>query len=421
MPANPLAGTSKARTPWRFIGPLGITALVSYGSILYAFALLAPAIQQEKNWSAEVVFGAISWGMLIAGLVSTPVGILLDRYGGRNVMCAGSLTCGAGLMLLSIVQTPVQYYAVWTILGLAMALILYEAAFTTINRGIDASPRSAIAATTLFGGFASTVFWPLTFWLNKTVGWRETYLILGLVQVLVCFPLHASLPKLAKPANRAVLLTGTADPVSSYRLRDVLRFPAFWLLACAFASNSFIFAALTVHLITLLHQFGHPLAIIVMYATLIGPMQVVGRIAEMLFARKTDPGTMGVITFAMLPCALLVPFLAATHQWAIAVFCILYGLSNGILTIVRGTVPVMMFGRANIGAIAGALATPTLLAQAAGPIVLAAIMAENWPATTVLTALLIIALASMMFFFSAVLVRHRRSSDRVEDVECRGN
>ena len=234
-----------------------------------------------------------------------------------------------------------------------MSLTLYEAAFATINRKFALGSRQAISTLTLFAGFASTVFWPLTLKLSVLLGWRDTYFWYGMVQLLACLPLHVmlgkDLPRIASPQE---------VPEHSHSLREALRHPAVWKLAMAFAANMFIFSALSVHLIPLLTDFGHTASLAVLMSTLIGPMQVAGRIGERTFARNALPQTVGMFTFAALPAAILVLLLWGSQAWAAAAFCILYGLSNGILTIVRGTIPQAMFGRLNYGAISGAMAGP---------------------------------------------------------------
>ncbi len=385
---------------WHLIGTLGVTLIASYGSLFYAFSLLAPEIYRALGWRMELVFGAFSWGLLVAGLSSTPAGMLIDRLGGRFVMAAGSLLSGAGFIGLSQVQLLWQYYAAWTVLGVGMALVFYEAAFATINRAWAFNARSGISTVTLIAGFASTVFWPLTLKLNTMLGWRDTYLVYGILQLAVCFPLHCMLSAGQKPATVAAVVDPVA--VKSYNLREVVREPRFWKLACAFATNSFIFSAFAVHLISLLHKMGHPVATVVLFAAFIGPMQVAGRIGEMAFAKRAAPEMVGKLTFAMLPTALAVLLFLGIEQWVVAAFCALYGLSNGILTIVRGTVPQKLFGQENYGAIAGALAGPTLMAQAAGPLVIAALVEAQVSSQAVFTTLLTISLASAGFYFAAV-------------------
>jgi MFS family permease len=384
--------------PSKTIGILAVTQIVSWGSLYYAFTIVAPDIQRDLALAPELVFGAFSWALLVAGLAATPVGILLDRHGGRYVMAAGSLLCFLGLAWLSHCNSAMSYYLAWTLIGLAMALTLYEAAFATINRKLDTGSRQAISTLTLFGGFASTLFWPLTAKLHTVVGWRDTYLWYGVLQLVVCMPLHLRLG--ADPVR-----SSHKDPVGarrSHTLPEALRHPAFWTLALAFSANTFIFSAMAVHLIPLLGRLGQSAEVAVLLAALIGPMQVLGRVGEMTLARNTPPQTVGKLTFAMLPAALLVLVLFGSQAWGTAVFCILYGLSNGILTIVRGSIPQALFGRENYGAIAGAMAGPSLLSKAAGPFVAAAILRHDGGPTVLLSVLLAMSIASLAFYLRAI-------------------
>lgn len=386
------------QSPWKIISILSVTQVMSWGSLYYAFAILAPDMQRELGWRAEVVFGAFSWSLLVAGLASTPAGILLDRYGGRSVMAAGSLASGAGFIALATAQSVLHYFAAWTLLGLAMAMVLYEAAFATINREFLQNARRGISTVTLFGGLASTVFWPLTLKLNGMVGWRETFIIYGVAHLALCAPLHA----LLVPRKQRMVRSDLTHALKNYTLKEAVRHPVFWKLAFAFSANSFIFAALSVHLIPLLQQFGHPIVTVVFLATLIGPMQVAGRIGEMTFARHALPQTVGKVTFSLLPAALLALLFLGEHLWAVALFCILYGLSNGILTIVRGTVPQALFGRENYGAISGALAGPSLLSKAAGPLAAAAVIQLSPSVYPLLGLLLLMSAVSLGFYLAAV-------------------
>lgn len=383
--------------PSKTIGILAVTQIVSWGSLYYAFAIVAPDIGRELALAPELVFGAFSWALLVAGLAATPVGMLLDRHGGRHVMAAGSLLCFLGLGWLSRCDGPVSYYFAWTLIGVAMALTLYEAAFATLNRRLDTDARRAISILTLFGGFASTLFWPLTAKLHAVLGWRDTYLWYGLVQLVVCMPLHLWLG--GDPVRPS---SGAAGQRRSLTLAQALRHPAFWALALAFSANTFIFSAMAVHLIPLLRRLGQSPATAVLLAALIGPMQVAGRVAEMTLARHTPPQTVGKLTFAMLPAALLVLVLSGAQGWAVALFCVLYGLSNGILTIVRGSLPQALFGREHYGAIAGAMAGPALLSKAAGPLVAAAILAHDAGPGLLLPVLLAVSIASLVFYRRAL-------------------
>jgi hypothetical protein len=186
-----------------------------------------------------------------------------------------------------------------------------------------------------------------------------------------------------------------------HTLAQAVRHPVFWKLALAFSANTFIFSAMAAHLIPLLRQFGLG-STAVMLAALIGPMQVAGRLCEMAFARTASPQAVGKVTFAALPIALLVLYLGGTQAWVAAAFCILYGLSNGVLTIVRGTLPQALFGREHYGAIAGALAAPSLLTKAAGPLLAAMLLHASGSPSVLLLAMLAISVVSFAFYRAAV-------------------
>lgn len=381
------------------IAILAFTQIASWGSIYYAFAILSSDIGRDLDLPAEVVFGGYSWSLLIAGLLAAPVGALLDKTGGRFIMGAGSVFAASGLALLGMADSIIVYLLAWTVMGAAMALVLYEAAFATLTRAAPLAARRSISILTLFGGLASTLFWPLTMELNSTVGWRNTCLIYAALHVLVCAPLHALLPA-RTPAATATVATGPG-----YTLGEAMRHPAFWRLAAAFAANSFVFSALTVHLIALLQKLGHAPGTAVLFAALIGPMQLAGRLGELAFTGKASPQAIGLSIFAAVPVALAMLVMLGNHAWAAAGFCLLYGLSNGVMTIVRGTLPAAMFGTGHYGAIAGALAGPSLVFKAAGPLVIAWAVGRYADPQQVLVILLAVSLASLAGYLAAVQVR----------------
>lgn len=381
---------------------LAITQVLSWGALYYAFSILAPDIQREMGWRAEAVYGAFSLSLLVAGLCATPVGILLDRCGGRFIMAAGSLICGAGFIGLGTAHSLAMYFVATSVLGIGMAMVLYEAAFATINREFDAASRAGISTLTLFGGLASTVFWPVTLKLNALLGWRDTYLAYGVIQLAICLPLHLLLPGTLKARPPRPAPSAASERATDFTLRQALNDATFWKLAFAFSANSFTFSALSVHLIPLLGRMGHTAATAVFLGALIGPMQVIGRIGELAVARRARPQSVGLFAFAMLPAALLALVGFGMQVPAVGVFCIFYGLGNGILTIVRGTVPQALYGRENYGAISGAMAGPALAAKAAGPLVIAVLVQWTPAAEPVLWMLLAFSIASLGFYVSAV-------------------
>lgn len=381
----------------RTIGILAFTQIASWGALYYAFAVLAPDIQRELGMGKEAAFAAFSWSLLVAGVAATPVGALVDRHGGRGVMAAGSIVSAIGLAWLSRSTTVASYWGAWTAIGLAMSLTLYEAAFATINRKLDVGAPRGISTLTLFAGFASTIFWPLTLAISSRLGWRDTYLAYAGLQLAACLPLHLWLgrdaPRPPAPANA---------PRDSHTLGEAVRHPAFWKLALAFSANVFIFSALAVHLIPLLQSLGHAAGTAVLLAALVGPMQVAGRIGERTLAREAAPQVVGRFVFSTLPGGLLALALVGAEAWGVVLFCMLYGMSNGVLTIIRGTLPRALFGARNYGAITGAMAVPSLLAKAVGPLVGAALLSGAGGPLTLPLVLTAFAVASLLLYLSAI-------------------
>ena len=181
--------------PWRAVPVLGVTQIISWGSIYYTPVLILPLIAQERDWSISFVMGGFSVGLLVAGLTSPYVGRAIDRFGGHVVMVLGSLTGALGLWLITHAAGKPAYLAVWCVLGVAMAANLYDAAFGSLGRIFGIGARRPITALTLAGGFASTVSWPATHFLLEAVGWRGTYLVYAALLALVAAPLHALLPR----------------------------------------------------------------------------------------------------------------------------------------------------------------------------------------------------------------------------------
>lgn len=383
---------------------LACTQIASWGSLYYSIAILGPALGAELHWNPTVIYGAYSWSLIVSGLAATPTGALLDRRGGRAVMGTGSLAAAVGMLLLAATSTLWQYLLAWTVLGLAMALTLYEAAFATLNRDFGADSRRLISTLTLFGGFASTLFWPLTMRLEGALGWRGTCVAYALMHLALCLPLHACLNG-ARATPAAAPAAAAAGTRADLTLREAVRHPSFWTLTIALAVNMLIFSALAVHLIPLLRQFGYGAALAVGLAALIGPAQVAGRIVERLWFQDAPPQRIGRLAFAALPAGLLAMLLLARQQWAAGLFCVLLGASNGVLTIVRGTVPQVLFGRRHYGAIFGAMAGPALLGRAAGPLLTALMLGAGVPPPALLAVFMGVSLLSLAGFVVATRAR----------------
>lgn len=375
---------------------LGVTQIIAWGTLYYAFALVIEPLAVAVGAGRSVVVGAFSVALLAAGVASAPVGRLVDRHGGRWVMAGGSLLAGLLLVVLPQVHSVWQLYLVWAGLGFAMAATLYDPAFVVLGQVFQARQRQAITALTLFGGFASTVFWPLTQALVQHQGWQHTLLILGLLNALVCAPLHAwLLPPSAPPRVAGKPLAPGTEPAG---LARVLRDPAFYGLCLAFTGNALVFSAMSVHLIPLLQGRGMTLAEAAWLGALIGPMQVLGRLLEYGFLSRWSPSRVGALAMWLLPLSLLILASPVPGTGAMVLFALLYGSGNGVMTIVRGAIPAELYGRSHYGAVNGAMATPVLLAKAAGPVAAALVLgASGRPATMVALLAGVAALSASVF------------------------
>jgi MFS family permease len=386
------------RNSWHVILALGITQIVGYGSVFYSFSLLMEPLQQALFSSKSTIVGAFSTALLVSGICATFIGRTIDRIGGRVVMAAGSSVAAILLSALSRVSSVMELYVLYAGLGVAMAAILYEPAFAVLTQIFGPEYRRAISALTLLGGLASSVFWPLTQQLILHFGWRNALLILAACNAMVCVPVHLlMLPK--KPAGKSA--AKAVAGVVSKSLKEVLREPTFYWLGAALVANGLIFTSMAVHMMPILQSKGLSAAAAAGIGALLGPMQVTGRILELTVGKRYSILGIGRLAFCLVPIALLI-FAVATQTWLLVAFVLCYGLSNGVITIVRGAVPAELFGRDHYGAVAGALATPNMLAQAFGPFLASLLwMATGGNYDRTLITLAVIAFAGVGFFIVA--------------------
>jgi MFS family permease len=353
--------------PWRAVPVLGVTQILSWGTIFYTPVLIVPLIAAEHGWSMAFAMGGFSAALLVAGLIAPFVGRSIDRFGGQVTMTIGSLTGALGLALIGHANNPIAYYAVWMVLGVAMSANLYDSAFATLGRIFGAGARRPITALTLAGGFASTVSWPATHFLLEAVGWRGTYLVYAALLAFISAPLHAFvLPRVRFEAHKlAPLDTKVADKVlPPHGL-------AFILVASAFAAYAFVPSGLSAHLLAIFARSGIDAGTVVWIGALFGPAQVGARLIEFYFGRDLHP--LWVVRFALgvLLCAFVMLAVLGISVPAAAAFAVLFGGANGLVTITRGAVPLTLFGASGYGRLMGRLAGPFLLMQAAAPLVMA--------------------------------------------------
>jgi len=317
------------------------------------------------------------------------------------VLVGGSVTGALAMLTLALASHPVLLYAGWILAGVASTACLYDPAFATLHRITGNRYRHAVTLLTLFGGFASTVFWPLSQFLLDTVGWRDAYLIYAALHLLVCAPLHWWVV----PRTGPIPAASTGTPASAREAAPVAAPDAFVWLAVALSLFAFISSALAAHLIELMAASGLSARDAVLIGSLIGPMQVAGRIMEFAFGRYLRPLAVGTLSCVLLVVALGV-FTQIHGVWIVALaFAIPYGWSNGVVTIVRGTVPAELFGTHGYGALLGRLARPQFIAKAVAPVALTLLFAVDRDRQLTPYVLLLLAFGALIAYQRAIRKR----------------
>ena len=312
--------------PWRAVLVLGVTQIITWGTLFYPPVLTVPLIAAERGWSLTFAMAGVSLALLVGGIVSPAVGRMIDRYGGHRVMPVGSLLGALGLVALVYAEHPVAYLGVWMLLGAAIAASLYDPAFATLGRIFGANARSPITALTLAGGFASTVGWPATHLLIQSVGWRGTYLVFAAVLVLVSAPLLAlALPRMrAEPAAPTASSSAPAAPLLPPRGW------AFVMVATAFAAYAFVPSGLSAHLLAIFGRAGIDAATVVTIGALFGPSQVFARVCELAFARGVHPLVVARLAVGILLTAFALFALLGMSALVAALFMVMFGIANGL-------------------------------------------------------------------------------------------
>lgn len=362
---------------------LGTSQVLAWASTFYIPATMIGAASADLGVSRTWLLAGFSWSLLVSAMCAPRIGRFIDAHGGRTVLIGGAVVTAAGLVVLSLAGGIVHWYLAWTVLGVGMALGLYDTAFATIGRILGRDARPAIVGVTLMGGFASSVGFPTGTWLNASIGWRHAVLAYAVMQLVVILPIIlACIPRDPGPPHAAPERAAPAPGAMTGRT-------AFALLAVFFTSRAGIGALISVHALVLLKGMGLSTDHAVLVASIIGPAQVGSRIIDYRFARGLSPVTSAWIGAALLPLGV-----AAMLGGAPAgVFALAYGLSNGILTINRGTLPMHVFGPAGYATLLGRLALPSLLAQAILP-TLAAPLIDTMPASWTFAALGALSLAA---------------------------
>ena len=381
---------SAASQRWT-VARLGTAQTLAWASSYYLPAMLAAPMARDLGVATPTVFAAFSVALIVSALLGPFAGRAIDRHGGRPVLMGTNLLFAAALAGMALAQGPVGLFAAWVLMGVAMGSGLYEAAFATLVRLYGQDARSAITGITLIAGFASTVGWPLSAWMETQWGWRGACAGWAALHLLVGVPLNGWLPradaadKAPEPSTDAIAAPTTepavsAPPTPAHPLRTTV------LLSLVFAVTWFTSTAMAAHLPRLLQASGTSLQAAVALAALVGPAQVAARLLEFGFLRRLHPLLSAQLAAAAHPVG--AGLLMVLGGPAAAVFTVLHGAGNGILTIAKGTLPLVLFGPAGYGARQGLMMVPARVAQAFAPVLFGMLLDSAGAAALWLTTLL---------------------------------
>jgi MFS family permease len=360
---------------WFILGGLSLTQIVSWGILYYAFGALITPMQAELGWSQPALAGAFSAGLFASAVAAVPVGHYIDRHGARGVMTAGS--CAAVLLLFawSRVETLTGLYIIWIGLGLTMSAVLYEPAFAVLVRWFVRRRALALSILTSVGGFASTVFVPLTAWLILQRSWRSAIVVLAAVVASTTIPVHAFVLR-SRPRDIGL----EADGESAHAIGGVSIAPApatvltrsyrglDWILAVIFAASTLSAAAVAALVIPFLLANGHSLSFASFALALMGASQVPGRLLFTFLDRIVSGRAMAPVVFLVQAAGLVCLAGFAQSASSVIAFALLFGAGHGLTTLLRSILVADLFGMERYGLISARIAMLGQLSRAAGPV-----------------------------------------------------
>lgn len=357
---------------WRIVWALAVTQTVGFGVLYYAFSVFIGPMEAELGWSRAQTSGAFSLALLLSGVGALPAGRFVDKHGARWLMSLSSLLGALLVFAWSGVQSLTVFYLLQGAIGLVMAAVLYDVAFTVIAVWFRRDRARALLIVTLVAGLASTIFIPLTTFLVEMFGWREALKVLALILGGTTVPLHAATLR-RHPRDLNLEPDGVSQATSPLRAEhtirptEALRAPTFWWLSSAFSLSRITMIAVAAHIVPLLYERGYTPTTVAAAAGSIGLMQLAGRLFFTPATGRVPLTTLTAVTFgfhvAALLILLLLPGLASV--WLFAAF---FGMANGAGTLARAALVADTFGAAHYGSINGAMATIIAVVQTVAPL-----------------------------------------------------
>lgn len=383
-----------------FLFWMSLAQLIAWGSTFYLFGMLIEPMEAHLGMSRAQSSMAFSLALLVEGAAAYAVGRWIDRGHARLVMVSGSLLAGVTLLAHTQVSSVAGFFALWATLGLAFSCTLYSPVFAVVTRRYPANYRRAIITITFLGGLASTVFIPLIAWLLARLGWQGALVVLACFSLGVCLPIHAIALRY-EPARALPHPHETDADTAGPSVRDLVRHPAFWLIAVFSALGLAVTSAVPPHLIPLLRERGLDERWVVLVPASIGALQVFGRLAVFTLEHRWNVHRVNLVIVLLMPAAFVLLMAAGASPWLALLFAVVYGVANGTMTIVKGTAIATYVSRHHVAALNGLLGFPSAIARAVAPALVGALWsAQRGYRDGILALLGLSALACLAFFIA---------------------
>lgn len=361
------------RLPIYTIAGLGITQIVAYGTLYYSFSILAPQMARDFSLSSEWIFGALSVALLIGGLSAPLLGRLIDKFGAGQIMTLGSLFAATALAICSLSSDRGAFILSLTLIEVTANLVQYGAAFALLVQIKPAVAQRSITYLTLIAGFASTIFWPITASLQQHITWQQIYIIFAGMNLIICLPIHFMITRSVKVSMRKRVNGTSAKSHKVGSLTQKNRRRGFLFLLVGLSLQALVSSAILVHMVPLLSSLslGATAAII---GSLFGPSQVASRLINMFYGRNITPIMLAAISAGLISLSVCVLIIGEPTIISAVAFACLFGLGNGLFSIVSGTLPLALFGSVGYGSLQGKIMSGRLIVSAAAPFALAMAM-----------------------------------------------
>jgi predicted MFS family arabinose efflux permease len=362
----------KTHVPAGIVSALGLTQIIGYGTLYYSFSILAPAMAKDLDLTLAEVFGVFSASLFIGGLSATYIGRQMDRIGAATIMTIGSVLAALTLALCAWSPSIAIFAVAIVLLEISSGMVQYQAAFAAL---VESDPRSAsrsITYLTLIGGFASTIFWPISATLSGYLSWRGIYLVFAGLNLFLCMPLHYWIMRVGKTAANGDAAIRPRETVVG-AIAPHARRRGMILVSIAFALLGFTLAAILAHMVPMLGSIGLGAAAVVI-GSLFGPAQVLSRLINMVFGKNMSPPALAVLSAVLIVSGVLILLASGNSLPGAVAFAICLGLGSGINSIAQGSLPLYLFGSDGYGAITGKMAAARLAVGAGAPFIFAAAM-----------------------------------------------